>query len=193
MAAKRAAFVVIASGATAVSSVPTTSTSSDIIPWKGDMTASTGSFCAKDHYTLRYKGSESSSSVQYIIHFDSKTRNPKYVISYHPKGSSAGGASAVRAKTSFHPGIEIIGPTYLPYSTCTFHRRMIELPQLYSAPYSRLTDCLPILLPLDPRIDECFRVKSADYVNSRFDRGHMVPAADMAISQEAMQVDKFTS
>jgi len=53
-------------------------------------------------------------------------------------------------------------------------------------------DLLPILLSSpDPRIDECFRVKSADYINSGFDRGHMVPAADMAISQEAMQVDRF--
>ena len=108
MTAKRAAFTVFASGATAIFSTPSTSiSSSDITPWTADKSAIAGSFCAKDHYTLRYKVSEGSSSAQYLIHFDSKTRNPKWVISYHPKGSNAaGGTGAVRAKTSFHPGID---------------------------------------------------------------------------------------
>ena len=80
-----------------------------------------------------------------------------------------------------HPFIQVEITSY----SISYPANAVQLTSLLS------TDWLPILLSSpDPRIDECFRVKSADYVNSGFDRGHMVPAADMAISQEAMQVGR---
>ena len=40
----------------------------------------------------------------------------------------------------------------------------------------------------DAKVDmDVFRIKPTDYNNSGFDRGHMIPAADFAVTQEALQ------